>query len=146
MKNFAKKEKLKMKMKCVVIVDPELPIGLVANTASILGCSLGKAHPEINGEDTYDKNDQLYPGIVNIPIPILKADSNKINEIHRQANQYEEIEVISFVDVAQQVNNYEEYKAKLKQSTDEDLNFLGICLYGSEKKVNHFSGSLPMLR
>ena len=76
----------------------------------------------------------------------MKADSNKINEIHRQANQYEEIEVISFVDVAQQVNNYEEYKAKLKQSTDEDLNFLGICLYGSEKKVNHFSGSLPMLR
>ncbi|MGO3316109.1 MAG: DUF2000 family protein [Leuconostoc mesenteroides] len=50
------------------------------------------------------------------------------------------------MDVAQQVNNYEEYKAKLKQSTDEDLNFLGICLYGSEKKVNHFSGSLPMLR
>lgn len=42
-------------MKCVVIVDPQLPIGILVNTASILGGSLGKVRPEINGEDIYDK-------------------------------------------------------------------------------------------
>ncbi|MCT8193054.1 DUF2000 domain-containing protein, partial [Pseudomonas monteilii] len=32
--------------KCVMIIDEQLPIGLVANTAAILGATLGKLFPE----------------------------------------------------------------------------------------------------
>ena len=40
--------------KCVMIIDEQLPIGLVANTAAILGATLGKLFPEGIGEDIYD--------------------------------------------------------------------------------------------
>ncbi len=38
-------------MKCVMIIDSELPIGIMANTAAILGTTLGKHIPEQIGAD-----------------------------------------------------------------------------------------------
>ncbi len=35
--------------KCVIIVDEELSLGMIANTSSILGITLGKHIPELVG-------------------------------------------------------------------------------------------------
>ncbi|KRL05404.1 DUF2000 domain-containing protein [Liquorilactobacillus oeni] len=135
-----------MQTKCVLIIDPELPLGLIANTAAILGCSLGKIHPEINGDDLLDQEKHSYPGIVKIPIPVLKAVSSKVKEIQIETEKIEEIEVISFADCAQTAKNYQEYAEKVQNSNHENIKLLGICLYSTTKKVNHFAGSLSLLR
>lgn len=41
--------------KCVIIVDENLPLGIIANTAVILGITLGKSKPEAVGPDVTDQ-------------------------------------------------------------------------------------------
>ena len=40
--------------KCVIVVDEELPLGIIANTAVILGITLGKTMPEAVGPDVIE--------------------------------------------------------------------------------------------
>ncbi|MFT8409148.1 DUF2000 domain-containing protein [Liquorilactobacillus satsumensis] len=135
-----------MQTKCVLVINSDLPIGLSANTAAILGCSLGTLHPEINGKQLTDAENGIYPGIVQIPLPVLEASSSRISEMQKEVLNLEQIEVLSFVDCAQQAKNYLEYATQLRQSKHEQLQFLGICLYGQAKLVNHFTGDLPILK
>lgn len=51
-------------MKCVIIIDSELPIGIMANTSAILGVTLGKLIPEQVGADVKDASGQTHLGIV----------------------------------------------------------------------------------
>ena len=37
--------------KCVLVIDGTLPLGLIANTAAILGITLGKHLPQAVGPD-----------------------------------------------------------------------------------------------
>ena len=41
--------------KCVIVVDEALPLGIIANTAVILGITLGKTMPEAVGPDVSDQ-------------------------------------------------------------------------------------------
>ena len=72
-----------MDRKCVIIVDKNLPLGLIANTTAILGTALGKLEGEI------------------VTIPVLKGDEFLIRELLKQANYYpNEVLVIDFCDLA----------------------------------------------
>ena len=61
--------------KCVMILDGNLPLGNVTNTAAILGATLGKQVPEIVGNEVVDNDKQRHLGIVTIPIPILRSNA-----------------------------------------------------------------------
>jgi hypothetical protein len=134
--------------KCVAIIDRDLPIGLIANTAAILGCTLGKQIQEIVGEDVVDQNKHQHLGIINTPLPILAASKDQIKEIYQTANEeYEkDMMLIGFSDLAQRCKSYEDYTKKMAGSLADNLNYLGICLYGNKKEINHLTGSLPTLK
>ena len=59
--------------KCVMIIDPELPTGVIANTTAILGMTLGKRFPEQVGNDVTDASEKTHLGIITVPVPILKG-------------------------------------------------------------------------
>jgi hypothetical protein len=46
-------------MKCVMVIDPELPIGVIANTSAILGVTLGKHIPKQVGDDVVDASNKM---------------------------------------------------------------------------------------
>lgn len=79
--------------KSVIIVDENLPRGVIANTAAILGMTLGKRKPELIGGDTFDKDSSIHLGITEIPIPVLMSDSKKLQELRTKLYEeaYEEI-------------------------------------------------------
>ncbi len=60
-------------LKCVMVIDNRLPAGLIANTAAILGISLGRNMPQVVGADVHDQDGGLHPGIIEFPVPILKG-------------------------------------------------------------------------
>lgn len=70
--------------KCVMIINQNLPAGVAANTAAIMGISLGKQKPQIVGPDVADKNGRYRPGIIEFPVPILKGSSENMQEIYRK--------------------------------------------------------------
>lgn len=134
--------------KCVMLIDEALPLGIIANTAAILGTTLGKLQPELVGNNVVDRNGNDHLGIVNIPVPILKGNTQLIKEIRERLyeEEFKEVLVIDFSDVAQGVHTYDEYILKLAETMECDLQYLGIALCGSKKMVNKLTGSIPLLR
>ena len=75
--------------KCVMVINAELPLGLIANTAGILGVTLGKLAPQIVGEDVVDQSGNSHLGVVAIPVPILSVSKEKLKTIREQLYQPE---------------------------------------------------------
>ena len=134
--------------KCVMVMDEDLPLGVIANTAGIMGITLGKHMPETVGPDVRDKSGREHLGIIEFPVPILKADKEKIRSIREQLYQpcYSDLMVVDFSDVAQGCRTYDEFIDKAAQAEEKEFQYLGIGICGSKKLVNKLTGNLPLLR
>lgn len=133
--------------KCVLLIDEALPTGLIANTATILGMSLGKGNPELVGPHVFDAEERKHTGIIYIPVPILKSNKQDLFDLREKVydGNYENLEIVDFADVAQRINNYDQYIEKFGQTNPEDISYLGLGLYGEKKVINKLTGSLPLL-
>lgn len=56
-----------------VVYDEELPLRIIANTAAVMGITLGKAMPEVVGADVRDESGHTHLGIIEFPVPILRG-------------------------------------------------------------------------
>lgn len=134
--------------KCVMVVDEHLPLGLIANTAAIMGITLGKQMPEVVGADVADQSGNVHLGIIEFPVPILKASPEIIKEIREKLYQpeFQDLTVVDFSSLAQDCKTYEEFIEKMGQVPESNLQYFGIAVCGQKKKVNKLTGSMPLLR
>ena len=134
--------------KCVMVLDECLPLGLLANTAAILGITLGKHMPEAVGQDVLDRSGKAHMGIITFPVPILRANTEQIRSIREAlyGDGYQDVIVVDFSDVAQCCNVYSEYIDKAAQVDEGEWRYFGIGLCGPKKLVNKLTGSMPLLR
>lgn len=134
--------------KCVMVIDEALPLGIIANTAAILGTTLGKKQPDLVGADVVDKSGNEHLGIVEIPVPILKGNARLIKEIRERLYdaEFKDLLTIDFSNVAQGCNTYDDFMDKLSETMESELQYLGLALCGSKKLVNKLTGSIPLLR
>ena len=134
--------------KCVMVIDESLPMGLIANTAAIMGITLGKEMPEVVGADVTDQSGNKHLGIIEFPVPILKGSPDTIKEIREKLYQpeFQEVSVVDFSDLAQGCKTYEEFIGKMAEVSESSLQYFGIALCGPKKKVNKLTGSMPLLR
>ena len=134
--------------KCVMVIDEHLPMGLIANTAAIMGITLGKKMPEVVGADVTDKTGNEHLGIIEFPVPILKGNVESIKAIREKLYEpdFSDLTVVDFSDLAQCCKTYNEFIEKMKEVCETDLNYYGIAICGAKKKVNKLTGSMPLLR
>lgn len=134
--------------KCVMIIDCNLPLGIIANTAAIMGITLGKKMPDVVGCDVVDQTGNKHLGIIEFPVPILKGSKDGIKEIREKLYlpEYEDLTVVDFSDCAQSCQTYDEFIEKIAKVPENDLNYFGIAICGSKKKINKLTGSIPLLR
>lgn len=132
--------------KCVMIIDEALPIGLIANTAAILGITLGARLPEVVGADVRDSGGNEHMGIIEFPVPILKATSDVISKLRLAlyTNEFSDLTAADFSDIAQSCKTYDEYIDKI--SSADAVNYFGIAICGDKKKINKLTGNLPLLK
>ncbi|MDN5698104.1 MAG: DUF2000 domain-containing protein, partial [Rubrobacter sp.] len=64
----------------------------------------------------------------------------------RQEAGQTELLAVDFPESAQTSKTYEEYERKLASRRTEELEYLGLALYGKKKEVDRLTGSLPLLR
>ena len=131
--------------KCVMVLDERLPLGFVANTAAILGITLGKEMPEIVGEDVEDKTGNEHLGIIEFPVPILRADAAHIKNLRERLYEedFTDLTVVDFSDLAQTCKTYAEFIEKMQYIGEDALQYFGIALCGNKKKINKLTGNLP---
>jgi len=134
--------------KGVLVIDSELPMGIIANTAAILGITLGYKHQCIVGDDITDASNQSHLGITNIPIPVLKGTKQLIKELLAEVkSKYNnEVTVVDFSKTAQLSTDYDDYTVKAKNLSSDEFEYLGIGIYGPKRIVNKLTGSIALLR
>ena len=126
--------------KCVMVIDENLPLGIIANTAAIMGITLGKQMPEVVGADVYDRTGNGHLGIIEFPVPILKGNVEVIKSIREKLYEPD------FSDLAQGCKTYDEFTTKMKDVPETELNYYGVAICGAKKKVNKLTGSMALLR
>ena len=131
-----------------MVIDEELPVGIIANTAAILGVTMGKQMPETVGSNVIDKTGNVHLGIVNLPIPILKGQAALLKALREKLYEPEfaEMTVVDFSDVAQGCKAYDEFIDKIAEVQEKELQYLGLAICGVKKKVNKLTGNMALLR
>lgn len=134
--------------KCVMVIDENLPLGIITNTAAVMGVTLGKHFPDTVGTDVFDKTGKFHLGIIKFPIPILKGNPSLIKELREKLYQpeFSELTVVDFSDVAQSCKTYDEFIGKIANVPEVDLNYFGLAICGNKKQVNKLTGSMSLLR
>jgi hypothetical protein len=135
-------------MKCVMVVDANLPLGLLANTVAVLAVSIGDKVDGIVGDDVVDRDGTLHKGITEAVIPLLKGDSVLIRSLRARLLTMPEKKLyfVDFCDAAQQSKQYTDYQVRMAETPEADLQYLGIAIYGEDKDVNKLTGSIGLLR
>ena len=108
--------------KCVMVIDENLPLGIIANTAAIMGITLGKEMPEVVGANVKAIREKLYQP------------------------DFRDLTVVDFSDLAQSCKTYDEFISKMENVSDSTLQYFGLAICGPKKKVNKLTGSMPLLR
>lgn len=134
--------------KCVMVIDENLPLGIIANTAAIMGITLGKKMPEAVGADVTDQSGSKHPGIIEFPVPILRGSPEIIRQIREKLCQpgFQDLTAVDFSDLAQGCKTYDEFIEKMGRVPESALQYLGIAVCGPRKKVNKLTGNMPLLR
>lgn len=132
--------------KCVMVIDGSLPPGIAANTAAILGVTLGKRMPEVVGEDVRDGQGREHLGIIEFPVPVLKSTREDLRRLREAlyAPECRDLTVADFSDLAQGCRTYGEFIGKMREA--DSLQYLGLAVCGARKAVDRLTGSLPLLR
>lgn len=135
-------------MKCVMVLDGARPEGILANTAAILGITLGKLLPSLVGQEAPDSTGDIHSGIIQIPVPILNGNAELLAVLRKKLSQPEFLEVTAgdFTDLAQGCRTYDEYLERMAKSKPESFTYLGLALAGPKKLVSRLTGNLPLLR
>lgn len=134
--------------KCVIVLDDSLPAGVLANTAAILGITLGKMLPGMVGRDVCDRSGRTHPGIIEFPVPILRCPAEGLKNLREQLYSpgCGDVIAVDFSDLAQSCKNYADFMEKMAAADGASLSYLGLALCGARRQVNHLTGSLPLLR
>ncbi len=134
--------------KCVIVVDENLPLGIIANTAAILGITMGMKMPDVVGNDVLDLEGNPHMGIIQFPVPILKGNTEILKKLRTSLfePQLSELSVVDFSDLAQGCKTYNELIRKMANTSESRLNYIGIAVCGNKKQINKLTGRMPLLR
>ncbi|MEU4739221.1 DUF2000 domain-containing protein [Actinosynnema sp. NPDC023658] len=136
----------KAEVKCAIVVSDQLPTDLAANAAAVLSLTLGHRVEGLVGQDVEDADEVVHPGVIHVPVPILKATQEQVDTIVQAAAADEGVFFVSFSSLAQGCKTYEEYVEKMSTTPTTELNSVGVGLHGPRKAINKLVGALPLFR
>lgn len=130
------------------IIDPSLPLGLIANTAAILSLSLGAAHPHLIGPDVTDGDGDSHAGITQVVLPVLAADADNLRALRTRATGHraEGLMLVDVTQTAQRAKAYQDYADRLSVMNNNDIRYFGIGLHGPAGLVRSLTGHLPLMK
>lgn len=134
-------------LRLAIVVNPELPVGLIANTAGAIAIGLGATVPALAARRLTDRGDRSVDIISSQPVPILQADGATIRALLLKAlGQPGERAVVPFPAFARSQHVYADYEAAFpgRDLSEEPIDGLGLA--GPAKWVRSLTGALKLLR
>lgn len=130
--------------KAAIIIDPDLPLGFLANAIACITSGLFVDGQDFVGPEIQGKG-ILYIPITKIPILILKPGNRTLHELCIQAQSLN-LKYMAFTRQAQSTTDYSLYEKSVIGLPLESVTLVGLGVVGTEKLVNSLVGNLPMLR
>ncbi len=134
-------------MRLAIIVNPELPIGLLANTTSAVGIGLAAKFSLLAGTTLCDAQGRTIDVSSKLPVPILQANALQMQEIMLKAlGAAGERAIVPFPAFARSMHSFLDYENTFPQRDLVDETLDGLGLAGPEKWVRSLTGALKLLR
>ena len=130
-----------------IVVNPDLPVGLLANTVGAIGIGLGARLPWLGNRPLTDAEGRTIDDSSILPVPILAAAPEVIRALMLKAMpRGDDCALVVFPAFSRSLHDYREYEAMLpeKRLAEEAIDGIGLC--GPAKWVKSLTGSLRLLR
>jgi hypothetical protein len=122
--------------KIAIVVWSELPVWQKLNVTSFLSSAVAIAIPATHGAEFKDAQGNAYLPFLKYPILIYKAESKaQIKRAFDRARD-RELKLGIYVEELFATKNEEQNHAVIGQQQTNDLNMLGIIVFGDGKKVD----------
>ncbi|NLR99610.1 DUF2000 domain-containing protein [Rhizobium sp. P38BS-XIX] len=134
-------------IRLAIVINPALPLGLIANTAAAIAIGLGARFPALAARQLSDREGRTIDISSNLPVPMLQADAEAITALLLKAlAQQGEQAIVPFPAFARSLHDYREYETAFpdRDLAGEVIDGLGIA--GPSKWVKSLTGSLKLLR
>jgi len=134
-------------IRLAIIINPALPLGLIANTAGAISIGLGAKFPALAARQLTDREERTIDISSNMPVPILQADAETIRSLLLKTLPVEnDRAIVPFPAFARSLHDYREYEATFPNRDLADEAIDGLGLVGPSKWVKSLTGSLKLLR
>lgn len=136
-----------MSKRVVIVVDPRLPVGILANTVAAIGIGIGAADPELGDLRLADAMGRSVTISAKRPVPILQAPADVIGPLLiRSLPAPEGAIAVPFPEFARNLHEFEDYANQFPFRDLELEQLSGLGLAGPAKWVNSLTGNLKLLR
>ena len=132
-------------LRTVIVIDRELPKGLAANAAAVLGHGFGSRVPGLVGADFADAAGASHTGLIPTGLPVLGADAADLPAL-RSAAVERGLTVVDLPAPGQQTTDYDEFRGMVAATPSAELSYLGVALSGPRRAVGRLTGRLALLR
>jgi len=134
-------------IRVAIVVNPELPLGPLANAAAVIGVGLGAARPMLGAVELTDADGRTVSTSADRPVPILQAGPDQMRELLRRALPAPDgAVVVPFPEFARSIHTFEEYLRVFPEKRLTEEAPAGLGLLGPAKWVRSLTGSLKSLR
>lgn len=134
-------------LRIAVIVDPGLPVGLLANTIAVIAAGLGAAMPGIGRVRLTDAEGRGFYNSADRPIPVLGADAAAMAALlARAADAPAEARVVAFPAFARSLHAFADYAEAMPSRRLAEERLDGLGLIGPARWVRSLTGALKLLR
>lgn len=134
-------------LRFIAILNKKVETGKLMNALGHMTAGLGSFNKD--GQMCFleykDKDGGIHPNISHFPFIALKADnSNKIREVRKEAIARN----ILFTDFTSTmtVGTSEEQQSRTKDTPESELEYYGICLFGSTQELREFTGKFSLFQ
>ncbi|EEA94182.1 DUF2000 domain-containing protein [Pseudovibrio sp. JE062] len=134
-------------LRLAVVVDPDLPVGLLANTVGAISVGIGTANAGLGGVTLTDGDGASFKSSADRPVPILQANSDQMRVVlEKSAARLDEMTLVVFPAFARSIHTFADYEALVPTQALKSEKIDGIGLCGPSKLVRSLVGSLKLLR
>lgn len=133
-------------LRVAIVVSPDQPLGLLANTVATIGVGLAAKHPGLGGVALTDAAGTSIYCSADRPVPILQSDGAGLQTLLKRAQADKEITCVAFPVFARSLHEFSEYEEAFPSRTlsKEDIAGIGVC--GTSKTVRSLTGAFKLLR
>lgn len=134
-----------MSTKIVVVLREDLEPALAANAGVVLGLALGGRMENSLAADGKDAGGGLHAGLNPHPVPTLVASAEQLRQLKAGADE-RDLTVVGFNEVARRSRDYVEYLDALAATEPQDVEYVGVAVFGARNAVNKLTGKLALMR